>query len=68
MTEEERISESLFDFMERLIFDVILMASENKQLLEVTKIYLRMLDMNLMQTFKIVEKRILVDKSKLEKD
>jgi hypothetical protein len=39
-------SESLFLFMDKLIFDLLIMTSENKQLIDLTKIYIRMLDLN----------------------
>lgn len=49
----------LFDFMERLIFDLLAMTSENKQMLELTKIYTLMLSKNDAQTIKFINKRIL---------
>jgi|LauGreDrversion4_2_1035121.scaffolds.fasta_scaffold04400_8 hypothetical protein len=53
-------SESLFLFMDKLIFDLLIMTSENKQLIDLTKIYIRMLDLNPTQTINLINRRIII--------
>ncbi|CDW78148.1 ubiquitin carboxyl-terminal hydrolase family protein [Stylonychia lemnae] len=65
---ESNQNQLLFDFLRRLIFDLLSMTTENKQLLEMTKLLLRMIDLNDAQLLKIVDEQILLDKSKLGKD
>ena len=45
--------------MERLIFDLLAMTSENKQLIDMTKVLVKMLAMNDEQTMKMINDRIL---------
>ena len=45
--------------MERLVFDLLSMTSENKQLIDLTKLYINMLAKNDQQTIKLINKRIL---------
>ena len=54
--------------MDRLVFDLLAMTTENKKLIEVTHIYTQMLEKNDEQLYALIQNRILVDKQKLEKD
>jgi len=46
--------------MDKLIFDLLIMTSENKQLIDLTKIYIRMLDLNPTQTINLINRRIII--------
>jgi len=50
----------LFEFMERLVFDLIPMASDNKSLLDMTKLYIKLLQLNFSETQKLLNKRVLM--------
>lgn len=39
-------SEKLFSFVEKLLFDVLAMTADNKSLLEITKQFTQMLELN----------------------
>ena len=54
--------------MDRLVFDLLAMTTENKRLIEVTHLYTQMLEKNDEQLYLLIENRILVDKQKLDKD
>ena len=54
--------------MHRLVFDLLSMTSENKQLIDMTKLFLSMLNNNDEQTIKLIHEKILVPKDKLGKD
>jgi len=60
ISDDTEENDQLFNFMERLIFDILSMTSENKQLIELTKLYTQMLYKNSTQAFKLIEKRILL--------
>jgi ribonucleotide reductase alpha subunit len=60
ISDDTQENDQLFNFMERLIFDILSMTSENKQLIELTKLYTQMLYKNSTQAFKLIEKRILL--------
>lgn len=50
----------LFSFMERLVFDIIPMSSDNKCLMDVAKVYISILQLNFQETLKLIKKRILL--------
>lgn len=58
----------LFTFMERLMFDIIPMASENKCQGDVCKVYCSMLSLNYQETVKLIETRILKQSGDAKKD
>lgn len=60
-------SEAIFTFMEKLLFDVIAMSSDNKQIGDITRLYVNMLKLNPSQTVRLIDKRILM-KNAAEKD
>jgi hypothetical protein len=62
------VSEHVFNFTYRMIFDLAAMSTENKYLLDLTKTMLNMLNRNDNQLLKLIETYILVDKAKLGKD
>jgi hypothetical protein len=60
LIETNENNEALFQFMEKLIFDVLAMTSENKNLIDITKLYIRMLQLNNNQTMRLIDKKILM--------
>ena len=46
--------------MSRLTFDILSITTENKHLTEIVKLFVAMLQRNPNQTFKVIEKRILL--------
>lgn len=61
-------SQKLFDFMDRIIFDILAMTSENKQLTDLTKLYIDMLSRNDTQVMNLIDKRILYNVENKNKD
>ena len=60
LIETNENNEALFQFMEKLIFDVLAMTSENKNLIDITKLYIRMLQLNNNQTMRLIDKKFLM--------
>jgi hypothetical protein len=60
VSEENPESGILFAFMEKLLFDILAMATENKLMPDLTRIYIRMLQLNYTQTLALIDKRILM--------
>jgi hypothetical protein len=61
-------SDHVFNFTYRMIFDLAALSTENKYLLDLTKVMLNMLNRNDNQLMKLIETYVLVDKAKLGKD
>lgn len=49
---------ALFTFLERLVFDIIPMSSDNKILPDMARLYARLLESNFDETLKVIAKRI----------
>lgn len=54
--------------MDRLVFDLLAMTTENKKLIDVANLYIQMLERNDEQLYSLIDNRILVDKEKIDKD
>jgi hypothetical protein len=67
-SEESPHSQSLFDFMQRMVFELMPFTSETASLKDLHKLLLRALALNTSQLINFIDSRILVDRSKLEKD
>jgi len=55
----EDYSSKLYEFVERLLFDLVAMSNDNKQLSQLTMILINMLKQNDEYMFSFVKKRIL---------
>jgi hypothetical protein len=53
-------NEGVFLFMEKLIFEILAMTTENKHLIDIVKQYMSMLQKNSYQAFQLIERRILM--------
>jgi hypothetical protein len=58
--ENQDANHGMFEFMSRLTFDILSMTTENKQLTEIVKLFVAMLQRNAFQTFQVIEKRVLL--------
>ena len=53
--ENQDANHGIFNFMSRLSFDILSMTTENKQLSEIVKLFVAMLQRNAYQTFQVIE-------------
>ena len=53
-----QLEPALFQFLERLVFDIIPMSSDNKILPDMARLYVRLLESNFDETLKLIAKRI----------
>ena len=58
--ENQDANHGMFEFMSRLTFDILSMTTENKQLTEIVKLFVAMLQRNTYQTLQVIEKRVLL--------
>lgn len=49
----------MFAFLERIVFDLVPLAHENKPLSDLTKVYCQLLNLNYQETLKLIDNRIL---------
>lgn len=50
---------ALFSFLEKLVFDIVPMSSENKILPDMARLYSKLLECNFEETLKLIAKRII---------
>lgn len=58
----------LFTFMERLVFELIPLSSDNKPLIDMTKLYVQMLQNNYNETLKLIHKRVLMKEAEPKRE
>jgi hypothetical protein len=59
-------NEGVFNFMEKLIFDILAMTTENKQLIDIVKQLTQMLHKNSYKAFEFIDRRILKKDSEIK--